>query len=579
MTPVIITSTQQLVPYLGSLRQARVMAVDTETTGLDPHGDRLRLVQIAAFGLPVLILDCFSFLPDGRELLMEVLAADAVKVFQNAKFDLQFLQAAGIDVRPPLFDTMLAAQLLNSSGGPARFNLASLVLHFLGRDLPKEEQKSDWNGILREEQLRYAAQDAEILLDLRNAMMPLLRDNRLMEVSRLEFSCVRAIAQMEFHGIHLNLQKWAALRRKTELERDAALTSLYPYTGRPMEQMSLFGENVPLGQNLDSNPYVLSLLRKEGISVEETSQHSLGAHLEHPLVSGLLEYRKASKSLSAFLLPFPDLLNPSTGRLHPRYGQNGAWSGRMSCGSPNIQQIPRDASFRACFDAPPGRRMIIADYSQIELRVAADIARDPRMMEAYRENEDLHKLTASLISGKPLQEITKQDRQEAKAVNFGLIFGMGAKGLQAYAEGTYGVAMTLNEAEKFRERFFDAYTGIAAWHRNLRIHPPKETRTVAGRRHVYGESPGLAGLSNTPVQGSAADIVKQALGLLVDALASADAFLVAAIHDEIIIEAETHEAETVAGILKNAMEQAGAHYLKNVPTLAEVHIADSWAEK
>jgi len=579
MTYLRIDTPDQLLPYLDSLRRTGTLAVDTETTGLDPRADRLRLVQIAAQGLPVLVLDCAVFLPDGRDLLMRVFSSDAVKVFQNAKFDLQFLHAAGIEVKPPLFDTMLAAQLLNSSGGPPRVNLAALARHYLQQELPKEEQKGDWSGTLRDEQLVYAARDAQILLDLRNVMVPLLRDNRLKEVARLEFACVRAIAQMEYRGIHVNLEKWAELRRKTEAVRDAALESLYAYTGRPMMQMSLFGEDVSIGRNLDSNPYILSLLHKHGIDVADTSHYSLGVFQSHPLVSALLEYRKAGKSLSSFLLPFPDLVNRLTGRLHPRYGQNGAWSGRMSCGGPNIQQIPRDAAFRACFDAPKARKLVIADYSQIELRVAADLAHDSRMMDAYSRNEDLHRLTASLVSGRPLAEITRQERQAAKAVNFGLIFGMGAKGLQAYASGTYGVSMTLEEAVRFRERFFDAYTGIASWHRQLRSHPPTESRTVSGRRHVYGESPGLAGLSNTPVQGSAADILKQALGLLVDALASTDAFLVAVIHDEIIIEAGEGEAADIAILLKSTMEQAGAHYLKRVPAIADVHVADSWAEK
>lgn len=575
----LIRSPEQLVPHMGCLLEAGVIAVDTETTGLDPHGDRLRLVQIAAGCGPVLLLDCFSFLPGGLPQLMEILSSGAVKVFQNAKFDLQFFMKQGIAVRLPLFDTMLAAQLLRTSGGPGRVNLAELSRHYLNEELPKEEQKSDWSGELRPEQLQYAARDAGVLLKLRDAMAPLLRENRLAEVARLEFACVRAVAQMEYHGIHLNLAKWDALRVKTEAERDAALESLYAYTGRPMVQMSLFDAGVSLGQNLDSNKQVLSLFQQNGIVVEDTSRHSLVPYLSHPLVAALLEYRRASKALSTFLLPLPQMVHPETHRLHPHYGQDGAWSGRMSCGGPNIQQIPRDAAFRACFSAPPGRKLVIADYSQIELRVAAEIAQDARMIAAYRAGEDLHRLTASLISGKALPDITKKERQAAKAVNFGLIFAMGAKGLQAYAQDTYGVDMSLQEATEFRNRFFAAYTGIAAWHQRLKTHPPRESRTLAGRKHVYGEASGLSGLTNTPVQGSAADIVKQALGLLADSLEPTGAFIVAMVHDEILIEADEKNAEDIAGLLKSTMESAGAHYLKSVPAVAEVQVAESWAEK
>ena len=579
MAYVVIKSPEQLAPYMGSLLAAKVIAVDTETTGLDPHADRLRLVQIAISDGPVLIMDCFSFLPDGLPMLVEIFSSGAVIVFQNAKFDLQFFLRQGIVVRPPLFDTMLAAQLLRTSDGPARVNLAALAHHYLQEELPKEEQKSDWSGALRPEQLQYAAHDAQILLKLREVMLSLLRENRLQEVSRLEFACVRAVAQMEYQGIHLDLEKWDALRRKTEVERDAALEALYEFTGRPMVQMSLLGDGVSLGKNLDSNKQVLSLLHQHGIDVSDTTHHSLVPYLSRPLVTALLQYRRTSKALSTFLLPLPAMVHAETGRLHPHYGQNGAWSGRMSCGGPNIQQIPRDVAFRACFTAPQGRKLVIADYSQIELRVAAEIAQDMRMIAAYRANEDLHRLTASLVSGKALSDITKQERQAAKAVNFGLIFAMGAKGLQAYAQDTYGLDMTLAEATQFRDRFFAAYTGIAAWHRRIRNNPPRESRTLAGRKHVYGESSGLAGLYNTPVQGSAADIVKQALGLLVDALESTGAFIVAMVHDEIVIEADAQGAQEIAILLKRTMESAGAHYLKSVPAVADVQVADSWAEK
>ena len=194
---MLIQSEEDLAPYLGVIREAKVIAVDTETTGLDPHSDRLRLVQIALDNGLVLVIDCFPFLPQGLPFLSALLSSNVIKVFQNAKFDLQFLLAQGITVQLPLFDTMLAAQLLQSSGGPTRVNLAALATHYLGMDLPKEEQKSNWSGKLRSEQLEYAGRDAEILLKLRDAMLPALRKNRLNEVARQEFACVRAVAPAE----------------------------------------------------------------------------------------------------------------------------------------------------------------------------------------------------------------------------------------------------------------------------------------------------------------------------------------------------------------------------------------------
>lgn len=576
---LLINNINDILPYEKELLNASVIAIDTETTGLDPHKDKIRLIQLAIEGLPVFVIDCSTFLPEGLWLLKKLILSKAVKVFQNAKFDLQFLMA--LDILPPaaLFDTMLAALLLRSSDGPQRVGLEELVRYYLGESLPKDEQKSDWSGELREGQLEYAAKDAEVLLRLRKKMLIEIKQNNLVEAARLEFSCARAIAQVEFNGIHLDLCQWRKLTEKIESEQQVALEKLYEYAGQPKVQMSFFGDRVLNDINMDSNKQILNILNSNDIKVTDTSRHSLAPYSHNPLVQAITEYRRTSKLLSTFLYSIPQQIHPITGRLHPKYSQIGAWSGRMSCGGPNIQQIPRDKNFRACFSAAEGNKLVIADYSQIELRVVAQISKDERMINAYRNGEDLHRLTASLISGKPIEEVTKGERQSAKAMNFGLVFAMGAKGLQTYAKETYDVDMTLEEAEQFRNRFFHAYQGVAAWHKRLKNNPPSKSRTVAGRKHVYGGQGGLSGVCNTPVQGSAADIIKNALGRLVDRLGSTKTKIVAVVHDEIVLETSQEQAEEVARILKETMENVGAEYLKLVPLLAEVHVADSWAEK
>ncbi len=221
----------------------------------------------------------------------------------------------------------------------------------------------------------------------------------------------------------------------------------------------------------------------------------------------------------------------------------------------------------------------MADYSQIELRVAAEIADDQRMIQAYQEGEDLHRLTASLISGKSLDQVGPFQRQAAKAVNFGLIYGMGAKGLQDYARETYGIQMTEGEAGVFRNRFFEAYQGIARWHQELRTSAPEEARTLSGRRHLFSGNAGLSVHTNIPVQGGAADILKQALGILRDELDDIDAYMIAVVHDEIILETDQRDAQQAADILKEGMETAGKHYLKKVPVSVDVKIGSDWGEK
>ncbi len=574
-----INNPEEAITAIKGFLSAEILAVDTETTGLDPHTDRLRLLQISAEGYTTLVLDCFEILPECVDTLNTLLCGSAVKVFQNAKFDLQFLKANGIYVEGPLFDTMLAAQILRTSAGPKRAGLGALVEHYLGIDLPKEEQKSDFSAELSQSQLQYAASDSAILLPLRQKMIAHIKDNDLIETARLEFACVYAVADLEYNGIYLDTEKWASLQRKVEIQQKEAIEELYPYTGYPTVQMGFFGEEVRQELNLDSNKQVLELLRRNKIDVENTSKHELMQFSDHPIVKSIFKYRHSAKALSSFLYSLPKQINVKTGRLHPHYMQNGAWSGRMSCSEPNIQQIPREKEFRSCFVAPSGRSMVIADYSQIELRVIAEISKDERMIEAYRAGEDLHRLTASLISGNKMDNITKEERQAAKAVNFGLVFGMGAAGLQAYSADIYGVNMTLDEANLFRMRFFRGYKGVETWHKYLKKTLPSISRTLAGRKHTYNESSGMSGRFNTPVQGSAADILKNALGMLHKRLIGTDTYIIAAIHDEIVIECDAGKATDMALLLKETMEEAGGKYVKALPIVAEACIAESWAEK
>ncbi|MFO7611050.1 MAG: DNA polymerase, partial [Clostridia bacterium] len=405
-----------------------VIAVDTETTGLDPNSDSLRLIQIAVFGKPVFVLDMLLCDDADRNAVAEILMAPSIKIFQNAKFDIQFLYASGFETGGRIFDTMLAAQLLKTPEGPARFGLDSISSFFLGAAVSKEEQTSGFDGELREAQIEYSARDASVLLELRSVMAPALVSNGLADIASIEFQCTRAVAEIESFGILLDIDRWNILTDETREICGQAESRLFKHAGSRIVQPDFFGSETTIGINLNSNKQVLDLLHDNGINVADTSKAALSPYRNEPLVRDLQEYRKATKMLGGFLEPMPSFINPATGRIHANYSQIGASSGRMSCWGPNMQQIPRDASFRECFIPSTGNSLVIADYSQIELRVAAQIARDEMMIEAYRNGGDLHKLTASLITGTPIESVTKKQRQAAKAVNFGLIFAMGARG-------------------------------------------------------------------------------------------------------------------------------------------------------
>jgi DNA polymerase-1 len=278
-------------------------------------------------------------------------------------------------------------------------------------------------------------------------------------------------------------------------------------------------------RNWDSPEQVKDAFAALGLALESTNDDDL-AELNHPLAALVREYSSVARLATTYGRDWLRHIG-TDGRVYATWKQIGAGaSGRMSCKEPNLQQLPRDQRYRKCFVAPPGRALVKVDYSQIELRIAAKIAGDRRMLDAYQKNEDLHTLTARALLGRA--DVTKSDRQLAKAVNFGLLYGQGARGLRRYALASFGV--TLTEAEAHRNTFFRTYPGLRKWHRTIGDEPA-DTRTLAGRRRVgvrrYTEK------LNTPVQGTGADGLKQGLALLWERRAACpDAFPVLLVHDE-----------------------------------------------
>jgi DNA polymerase-1 len=576
----LIRDPDTLAQAIDALRHSAVLGIDTETTGLDPLTARLRLLQLAAPDWPVLVIDLWLIPQGAWEPLHTLLTHPSmVKIFHNPKFDLKFLRQAGLQVQGPLIDTMLASQLLDAGLRNRRHGLADVVRHFLHAELAKELQSSDWSGELTPEQFQYAATDAAVLLRLREVLLPALQAAGLAEAAVLEWQCLPAVAEMELYGIGVDQAHLTALCQQLELETTqaaATLTTLLQ-AAPSAEQASLFTVQREV-INLDSPSQVLAVLQRLGVPVESTSKWALASLAEaFPVVKALLDYRQAQKALT-LASSLPTHIHPTTGRIHATYWQLGAATGRFSCSDPNLQQMPRTSAFRRCFIAPPRSRLVIADYSQIELRVMAELSGDPRMLAAYQAGEDLHRLTAALLLDKPMDQVTRSERQAAKAVNFGLIYAMGAEGLRGYAQHSYGVTLTLEEARSFRERFFAAYGGVAEWQQHIReALPLTESRTLSGRRRQWAEPPGIGARYNTPVQGGAADLIKRALGLLPQALQATGAVMVGTVHDEILVDAPEDRTAEVSHLLKTTMEEAGQEYLARVPVVADVRIASSWA--
>lgn len=578
---ILVQTPSHLAEIVPTLSEAKVLAVDTETTSLDPFLGKLRLIQLAIAHHPVVVVDLFAIDEGEREPLRQLLKLPSIKVAHTWKFDWKFLHQAGLTPNGILFDTMLASQLL-AAGNSGKHTLKDLAKRYLDVELDKELQTSDWSGILDPQQVAYAAQDAAILLPLREVLRERLVDAQMVQAATLEFQVIPAVAQMELDGMLLHLQQWDQLEAELEAERsrlDECLQDL-------LQSSNLQGSLLPGFDriNLDSNQQVLAALKAQGIQLRRTSKWALKPLAnQYPVIQALLEYRKVSKAITAFGTALPRHVHLVTGRLHPTYWQIGTTTGRFSCSDPNLQQIPRNKGMRRCFVPAPGYKLVIADYSQVELRIVAEISNDQRMIDAYQQGEDLHQLTASLIANKAMSTITKSERQAAKAINFGLIYAMSAAGLKGYAKNTYGVEMTNQEAETFRDRFFQAYQGVATWHeqvrRDLYTQAIWATRTLSGRLRSWRDKPTLPEVLNTPVQGTSADITKQALAMLPTALQGTNTKIIGTVHDEILLECPESAADRVASILADTMAAAGAVFVHQVPIVANVKVAESWADK
>jgi len=539
---------------LEALEGCGEVALDVETTGLDPRRDRVRLLSLAT-DRGTWIIDCF------RQDPMPVLRALAGKrvVGHNLKFDLLFLWGRLPEVRT--VDTMLAAQVLEA-GREQPVGLGDLAARYLGERVGKELQASDWSGELSEAQLEYARRDVEVTLRLWRVLEDRLRAEGLWGTAVVEMRALPAVAWMEREGITVDAEAWRRLGLEAEAESRRLLGQLWALT-----------EHVPSlwGVNWDSPSQVREALRQLGIRVESTREEVLAEHSEQPVVRALLAYRHARKLASAYGEELLRYIHPQTGRIHPRWWQLVS-TGRMACREPNLQQLPRDARYRRCFVAADGHVLVKADYSQIELRVAAELAGERRMLEAFGRGQDLHELTARLVLG--VREPGREDRQKAKAINFGLLYGMGAMGLRDYARLAYGVELTAEEAERLRGRFFETYSGLRRWHRSQR-EGEVATRTLGGRRRL-GVSRYTEKL-NTPVQGTAADGLKVALGLLWERRGELGGAPVLAVHDEVVVEVPVERAEEPTRVLVACMRQGMERYLRRVPVEVEVSVGRSWA--
>jgi len=604
------------------------LGVDTETTGLDPLANRVRLIQVATCDYALIVnVDGWRDAGErqlpwdapGLKQLKGLLEGSKHKVLQNAAFDLNFLLGEGIELGGSIFDTMIAAKIVNNGTG-AKNDLGSIVNRVLRVPLPKELQKADWGGDISDEMLSYAARDAICLPRLVPALVAALKESEvsssvtLWDVFRLEMMALRPIARMQWHGfgfdavaassLQVSLQDKAESLKTTFLEAlDAAIKHENPdepsvwlprdsdgtLNTREKDSGSIRkGTKLYKGFNPRSPKQMAERFEQAGILLppDEKGLPSLDQNLlaflkgSHELVALYMEWKAAVTRVS-HIEKLLESIGPD-GRIHAGYRQMGTETGRMSCSSPNLQQVPREGEFRRLFRAREGCCLVVADFSQVELRVAAELSGESRMLAAYRAGRDLHTETAALVTGKNADSITKQERTSAKLCNFGLLYGAGAATLRKQAVAQYGVDMELEEAQGLVTGFRDAYPELYQWQMLEGNKTTKAVFTRYGRRRILtGFNDKYTTRINTQVQGTAGDITKIATVMIWDHIKAAEpgeAQLIAVVHDEIVLEVQEAIVNKWAAALAASMEAAGAVVCQQVPIVAEASFGSTWAD-
>jgi DNA polymerase-1 len=586
----IVTTAEDLRLAVNDLLNRVAIGLDTETTELDPYLGRLRLIQLAAPDA-VYIVDLNRFadgdLKQGEALapLRQLLTSPRpIKIAHNAKFDAKFLKYnLGVDL-VGVFDTLLASQLVSAGDIEERHGLAAITERYLNETVDKSERLSNWEFELSEAQLEYAARDAAVLLPLRDKLIERIKALDLIQCAQLEFECVMPVVDIELNGFYMDKHRWLEQLSVVEKTRGELANELQEMLGEGVAQASLFGPpraNI----NLDSQQQVTESLTRLGIPLPDSTRNwklqPLAA--EYPVVAKLLEYRTMQKALTSYGQNMVELINPKTGRLHADFRQIGAPTGRFACTNPNIQQVPHAVEYRRCFTGyPAGRRLVIADYSQIELRILAEFSGDQAFVDAFRSGADLHRVTAAQVFGVEQDQVTSDQRSFAKGLNFGVVYGIGA---QRFSIMT---GLSVTEAENVLRRYFATYRRLDSYLRESasRAVSDKQARTASGRLVKFNFDPSdrqqvsmtQRNGKNAPIQGTSADILKRALRLLNDDLRGTSGRIVNIIHDEIVVEVDEGEAEEVAKKVERAMCSAGEEYVQSVPVKVEFHIATEWAK-
>lgn len=584
--------------WLDKLKASELFAFDTETDSLDYMVANLVGLSFATDeGIAAYVPVAHDYLDAPQQLdrdwvleqLKPILEDEAqAKVGQNLKYDASVLARYSIEMKGIKHDTMLASYVYNSVGG--KHDMDSLALRFLQHSCISFEQiagkgknQLTFNQIDLDEASPYAAEDADVTLRLHNRLFANIeQDEKLKTVyEEIEMPLVPVLSRIERTGVLIDDMKLSA----QSVEIAARLDELEQKAYEIAEQE--FNMNSPKQlQALLFEKMGLPVIKKTPSGTPSTNEEVLQElALDYPLPKLILEYRGLAKLKSTYTDKLPKMINPSTGRVHTSYHQAVTATGRLSSTDPNLQNIPirneEGRRIRQAFVAPTGYKILAVDYSQIELRIMAHLSGDQALLDAFRDGKDIHAATAAEIMGVSIEDVSSEQRRRAKAVNFGLIYGMSAFGLAKQ------LGIPRGEAQAYMDKYFERYPGVMQYMEDTRSAASEQgfVETIFGRRLHLPEIQSRNGMRrkaaeraaiNAPMQGTAADIIKKAM-LLVDQWIQEEGNgrvkLLMQVHDELVFEVEESSLSEIESKVQNLMESAAE--LK-VPLVAEAGHGDNW---
>ena len=600
---VLVNTEKDLEGLAKKLEKQPIFAIDTETDSLDSisanlvgisiawEENRAFYISIKGVGGPTLPLELVI------KHLSPILNDEKIKkVGHNIKFDYEVLEGNGFSLRGIVFDTMIAAYLINPNARAQK--LDDLAFTELGIEMTKivemigkgkDEITCDQVDIHK--LALYAAEDADMTWRLYNHLKKDLDEGGFNELmSKIEAPLITALAHMEMNGVKLDLPLLAKLSMEFGARIDKLQTEIYKLAGEefnissPAQMQKVLYDKLDL-RNKIPEPKDIKKLPSGGFSTGAEQLEKL-RDSGHPIIEKILEYRELTKLTTTYVDTLPKLVNPETGRVHTSFNQTIAATGRLSSTNPNLQNIPIRTEtgmlIRKAFIAEQGYQIMSADYSQIELRVIAHMSGDAEMTKAFREGLDVHTATAARVYGVPESKVTKEMRQTAKVVNFGIVYGVSAHGLQRQS------ALNYAQAKDFIEKYFQTHAGIKTYMDDV-IKVAKErgfAETLFGRRRYLPElaSPNFAVrgsaermASNMPIQGTAADLIKLAMIEIDNEIGrvSPKTKMLLTVHDELVLEVPKADIEKVRAFVKEKMENI---VKLDVPVIVEIGVGNNWGE-